>query len=677
MRELAGPTRSIVAAWAALATLLHLHAAVAGFGAPLELRVQHLLVLLPLAFLLWPARPGTSPAHRPSGPDLALALLSMLPGLHALLGPDRDAPSLGNAVQPGSAELLLGGLAALLVIEALRRAVAPVLAGLVAAGILYLVACAYLPGLLHHRGVTLHEIVGSLYLSEGMGMHGPVTGISATMVAAFVALAVASERSGVARFLHDLAIRAAGRQVGGPAKAAVASSALSGMFSGASTVHGLAPGSPAIPAMVRLGFDRHFAAGVAASSSAGIQFMPPAMGAGAFAVALAVDIPYGQACLAALLGALLHFLMILASVHFEARRLRIPGLPEAGIPAWREVLRGAPLLLPLVLLAVLLLLGRPPHLAASWAFVATFLVSWVHRHPRAILLVLPVAVAVALALARFGEHAVAWPLSIALGAASLLAMLWSRPGTRPMLREAFVVLVDAGCRMVVVALACAGAGMLVACLAVAGLDAAASGTIRALSQGSLLAAGALLAASTLVLGKYLPAIAAHVVVASVGARVLVELGAPALAAHMFVFWFSILAVATVPASAASIAGADRLRAGLASARLALAGFVVGFGYLHAPALLMQGAWPVILGEALASAAGFILAAAAFSGHFRDNLASGWRVALGMAAIVLALPLEGLDPWVRVACGAVACAVLWLASRAFAPGAAHLATRRDE
>jgi TRAP transporter 4TM/12TM fusion protein len=674
MRELAGPTRSAVAAWAALATLLHLHAAVAGFGAPLQARALHLLALLPLAFLLWPARPGTSPAHRPSGPDLALALLSILPGLHALLGPDRDALRLGNAVPPETAELLLGGLASLLVVEALRRVVAPVFAGLVAAGILYLVACAYLPGVLHHRDVALHEIVGSLYLSEGMGMLGPVTGISATMVAVFVAFAVASERSGLARFFHDLAIRAAGRQGGGPARSTVIAAALSGTFSGASKVHGLATGSPAIPAMVRLGFHRDFAAGVAASSSAGIQFMPPVMGAGAFVVALAAGIPYGQACLAALLGALIHFLMILASVHFEARRLRIPGLPEAGIPAWRDVLRAAPLLLPLVLLAVLLLLGRSPQLAAFWAFVATFLVSWVHRHPPAAKLVLPVALAVALALARFGEHDAAWSLSIALGAASLLAMLWSRPGTRPMVREAVGVLVEAACRMVVVALACAGAGMLVACLAVAGLDAAASGAIRALGQGSLLAAGALLAASTLVLGKCLPAIAAQVVVASAGAQVLVELGVPALAAHMFVFWFSILAVAMPPASVASIAGADPLRTGLAAARLALAGVVVGFGYLHAPALLMLGAWPDVLGAALASAAGLVLAAAAFSGHFRDDLAIGWRVALGGAAIVLALPLDGLDPWVRVACEAVIGAVLWMAPRAFAPGPERSAGR---
>ena len=679
MRDLAGPTRLAVAAWAALATLFHLYGAVAGFIEPRQMRSLHLLFLLPLAFLLWPARPGISPAHRPSAPDFALAVLATIPNLYSYLEANRINLRFENVTPLTNAEFVLGGLVSLLVVEALRRAVTPVLAGLLSTGILYLMVCEYLPGILHYRDMPLHEIVESMYLLNGMGIYGSITGISATMVAIFIAFGAAIEKSGVGQFFHNLGTRVAGRQSGGPAKVEVISSALFGTISGSSTANVFATGSFTIPAMIRLGYRRHFAAGVEASSSVGGQIMPPVMGAGAFVMAEITNIPYGQICLAAVLGSLLYFLMILVSVHFEAKRLRLSGIPEDEIPGWREVLPDAPLLLPVVLLMVLLFQDWSPHFAAFWAIVATFLVSWVHRHPRTILLILPVGVAVGLALLRFGEHDEAWPLSIALGAASLLAMLWSRPGTRPLVHEALGVLVNAGRNMVVVALACAGAGMFIACLTVTGLVISVSNVIVSASQGNMLLAGALLMVTTLVLGMGVPTTAAYIIGASVGARILIELGVPMLAAHMFVFYFSILADATPPVSvasyaAASIAKADPMRTGLVAARLALAGFVVGFNYLYTPALLMQGPWLDIVAELLLNAVGLTLAAAALSGYFRDDLANRWRLAVGVAALALVLLLEGVSPWLRVACELAICAALYIAPRTFAPDAGQVAAR---
>ncbi|MFM8992074.1 MAG: TRAP transporter large permease subunit [Alphaproteobacteria bacterium] len=198
------------------------------------------------------------------------------------------------------------------------------------------------------------------------------------------------------------------------------SSVLFDAIHGPAPAHVLAAGSATIPAMARLGHGRDFAAAMGALSSMGGRLVPPAMGAGAFVMAELAGIPYVQVCIAAALGALLFVLAILARVHFEARRLRLPGVPEGAIPGWREVLRDAPLLLPVLLLMALLLLDLAPCLAASWAFIATFLVSWIPRHPRSVLLVLPVGIAVALALLRFREHDAAWSLSIALGASSYL-----------------------------------------------------------------------------------------------------------------------------------------------------------------------------------------------------------------------------------------------------------------
>ncbi|MFM8681600.1 MAG: TRAP transporter permease [Alphaproteobacteria bacterium] len=678
MRELAGQTRIAIAAWAACATLFHLHAAFAGLGEPRQLRAVHLLLLLPLAFLLWPARPGRSPARRPSLPDLVLAALSTIPGLHCLLGSGGIDRRLADAMAFTSLELALAGLVSLLVVEAVRRAVAPALAALLAAGILYLAACEALPGILQHARAPLHDFVASTYRLDGAGVFGAITGVSASTIAIFVAFGAAMARSGIGRFLRNLGTCLAGLLRGGPSMAVAMSSVLFDAIHGPAPAHVLAAGSATIPAMARLGHGRDFAAAMGALSSMGGRLVPPAMGAGAFVMAELAGIPYVQVCIAAALGALLFVLAILARVHFEARRLRLPGVPEGAIPGWREVLRDAPLLLPVLLLMALLLLDLAPCLAASWAFIATFLVSWIHRHPRSVLLVLPVGIAVALALLRFREHDAAWSLSIALGAASLLAMLWSRPGTRPLVREAADVLVVAGRDMVVVALACVGAGMSIALLSATGLDTLLRDALASAGQGNMLQAGSLLMVATLALAASMPAAAACIIAATVGAQVLVALGASVLAAHLFVFHASILAAAASPLSpgcraAAAIANADPLRTGLAAGCVALAGHVVCLGYLHDPALLMQGPWPAIVATLLADAMGIVLFAAALAGCFREELADPWRAALGVVALVLLFPAGGLEPLARIACALAAGSILCLAPRAFAPVAAQ-ATR---
>ncbi|MBM3521611.1 MAG: TRAP transporter fused permease subunit [Alphaproteobacteria bacterium] len=674
MRELAGPTRIAVALWAAAATLFHLYGAVAGFIEPRQMRSLHLFFLLPLAFLLYPARPGVSPQDRPSWPDGVLALLALVPNVYSYLEANRINLRFENVTPLTTAEFWLGGILSLLIVEALRRAVTPILAGLLSTGLIYLVVCEYMPGILYYRNMPLHEIVESMFLLNGMGIYGSITGISATMVAIFIAFGAIVERSGVGRFFHNLGTQVAGRQAGGPAKVAVISSALFGTISGSSTANVFTTGSFTIPTMIKAGYRRTFAGGVEASASVGGQIMPPVMGAGAFVMAEITNIPYSQICIAAVLGSLLYFFMILISVHFEAKRLRLSGVDESEIPGWGAVLRDLPLLAPVVLLLVLLFQDWSPHFAAFWSIIATFVVSWAHRDPRTLSVTAPVGAAIALIVWRYGENDDVWPIAISIGALACLGGFLLREASRPFVRETFDILVSAGRNMVVVALACAGAGMFVACLTVTGLVISVSNIIASLSQGSMLIAGALLMVTTLILGMGVPTTAAYIIGASVGARILIDMGVPMLAAHMFVFYFSILADATPPVSvasyaAASIAKADPMRTGLVAARLALAGFVVGFNYLYTPALLMQGPWLDILGEVLVNAIGLSLAAAAMSGYFRGDLAMAWRVVVGLAALGLVLLLEGYGTWIRVAIELVIVAALWLAPRFFMPKSA--------
>ncbi|MEI8145121.1 MAG: TRAP transporter fused permease subunit [Alphaproteobacteria bacterium] len=627
MRELKGRTFWFAATAAVLASLFHLWTGGFGFFEPREQRSLHLLLLLPLAFVLYPAS-ASSPQDRPSLIDWILCGLAVLPSLYSY-GCANGGPYCASiinlrfetvdAVYP--MELALGVIAIVLVLEALRRAVTPVLAGLVAVGILYLFVTEYMPGILYFRNIETSQIIETMFLFNSLGIYGSITGISATMVAMFIIFGAFIEGSGVGRLFHNLGMKVAGRQSGGPAKVEVVSSALFGTISGSSVANVFATGSFTIPAMIKLGYRRHFAAGVEASSSVGGQIMPPVMGAGAFVMAEITSIPYQTIALAAILGSLLYFFMILVSVHFEAKRLRLTGCDPSEIPDWSEVVRDAHLLVPVFVLIGALALGYSPAFAAFWGTVAMVPASWLRAHTR-------------------------------LYPADVLRML-----------------AVGGRNMVVVALACAGAGMFVACLTVTGMVISFSTIVTSLAGTNLYLAGVLVAITVLILGMGVPTTAAYILGAAIGAPILQKLGVPELAAHMFVFYFSILADATPPVSvasyaAASIARCSPMAAGVVAFRLAIAGFVVGFSYLHSGALLLQDTWPEIIGEFLANAFALTLLAAGFFGFFRAPIPFWLRALLIPTGLVLALA-DPLPVWWRVA---IACAIavgLFLAQKSAA------------
>lgn len=603
MRELKGRIGLTIAIWAAAASLFHLWTSGFGFFEPRTQRSYHLMFLLPLAFLCFKADPKRSPEDHPSPLDWLLAFLSLLPNLYSIWQANRINMRFENVDALLPAEWAMGILATLLVVEALRRAVTPVLAGLLGTGIVYLFVTEYMPGMLNYRDMSTEEIVESMFLLNGMGMYGAITGISSTMVAVFIIFGAFIEGSGVGRLFHNFGTKVAGKQAGGPAKVEVVSSALFGTISGSSTANVFATGSFTIPAMIRLGYRPHFAAGVEASSSVGGQIMPPVMGAGAFVMAEITNIPYSDIVLAATLGAICYFTMIMLSVHFEAKRLNLRGVEDSEIPTWREIGKDAHLLIPVLVLMTLLMVDFSPHYSAFWSVLAVVACSWLRKETRL------------------------YPPAI-----------WR-------------MLVNGGRNMAVVALACAGAGMFVACLTVTGVVISISTLITSVSGGNLMIAGAMLMITTLILGMGVPTTAAYVIGASIGAPILIGMEVPKLAAHMFVFYFSILADATPPVSvaayaAASIARADPMRTGLAASRMAIAGFVVGFSYLYTPALLMQGPPMDIFAEVMVNILGLTLFAAACSGYFAGPMSFGWRIPLALFGLVIVLA-ETLPVWPRI------------------------------
>ncbi len=623
MRPLTGPAAWAAGALAVAAALFHFHGAGFGFLEPREQRSIHLLLLLPLAFLIFPARTGRSPADRPSALDWLLALLAAAPPFYSYLYAFDINMRMENVDPLSALQLALGVTLTVLLLEALRRAVTPALAVLLALGVGYLFATEWMPGALHYRHMPFPEIVETMYLLNGMGTFGSITGISATMVATFVIFGAFVEGSGIGRLFHNLGMRAAGRYAGGAAKVEVISSSLFGTISGSSVANVFATGSFTIPAMIKLGYRRPFAAGVEAASSVGGQIMPPVMGAGAFVMAEITNIPYSQIAVAALLGAVCYFFMILVSVHFEARRLGLAGCREDELPPWAEIRRDLHLLIPVLVMVGLLFAGRSPYAAAFWATVSMLPVSWLRTHTR-----------------------IGW-------------------------RELLAILINAGRNMTVVALACAGAGVFVACLTVTGAVISFSSLVTALAGDSVLIAGVLLMLVTLVLGMGVPTTAAYIIGAAIGAPILVKLGVPTLAAHMFVFYFAILADATPPVSvasyaAASIAKTDPIRAGIAAFRLGLAGFLVGFSYLFTTALLMEGPVLSIIGHLILYLGGLTLVAAALSGYFRQPMTLGLRLTVAPLALVLLL-LHEQPLWLRIA-GVIAIGTaLWARKLRATPG----------
>lgn len=603
MRSLAGIPRALVWGIGLGAALFHLWTAGFGFLEPRVQRSVHLLLLLPLAFLLFPAGPK-SPTDRPSALDWLLAALSTLPSLYSWYAVREINMRMENVDPLSTIEIIVGCILVVTLLEALRRAVTPILAGLVAVGIAYLFVTEWMPGILHYRNMPFPEIVENMYLLNGMGAYGAITGISATMVATFIIFGAFIEGSGIGRLFHNLGMKVAGRYAGGPAKVEVISSSLFGTISGSSVANVFATGSFTIPAMIKLGYRRHFAAGVEAASSVGGQIMPPVMGAGAFVMAEITNTPYSTIAVAAILGSVLYYFMVLVSVHFEAKRLNLVGCPPEEIPAWGEILRDAHLLIPVALLIGLLMWGYSPTFSAFWAILSLPPVSWLRTH------------------------------------------------TRLYPRDILNMLAKGGHNMAIVALACAGAGIFVACLTVTGFVIALSSKITALAGASVLIAGLLLMITTLILGMGVPTTAAYIIGAAIGAPILQKMGVPMLAAHMFIFYFAILADATPPVSvasyaAASIAKANPMHAGFAAFRLAAAGFVVGFSYLHSEALLLREPLREIIGEFLVIAMSLTMLAAGGFGYFRRSLGIPLRLVMVPLGLFLAL-FQPVDVWLRVA-----------------------------
>ena len=488
-------------------------------------------------------------------------------------------------------EFLMGCATILILIEATRRTIGAPMAILVVIFIGYAFAGPDLPDLISHRGYSLERVVSQMYLG-GSGIFGTPLMVSSTLVVVIVIFGAVLEQSGAAVALMDIATGATGRTRGGPAKASVVGSSLMGTISGTAVANVLTTGTISIPLMIRNGYRPHVAAAIEAVASTGGQLMPPVMGAAAFIMAELTGIPYLTIALAALIPAIVYYVVLFAVVHLEAVKNDIRILNQNEIPSISKTLIAyGHLLLGVPALILMLLFGYSVMYASFWAITVAVIAAFARRNT------------------------------------------WITP------RKAVRICESAGRSILPVAVACASAGMIIGIITLTGVGLKFSSLIVTLSAGNLFFALLLTMLASLILGMGLPTAAAYILVATLVAPALVDLGVPLLAAHMFVFYSAMLSSITPPVAmaafaAAGIAEENPLKIAFTASIFGIAAFILPYAIVVRPALLGIGSAAEIAGAGLSAVTVGIALAAAVRGYWLSPLGIFGRVIMAVSSLLM-------------------------------------------
>jgi TRAP transporter 4TM/12TM fusion protein len=621
-----------------LVSLSIFHYYTAGFGLLRESthRGVHLAFVLSLIFLVFGfnkrayKREPKSTWLSPGGIPLFDWLIALALALTVLYIPyifEELAFKVGN---PDKIDVFMGTILIVGLLEGTRRAMGWPLPIIAIVFMVYAMFGQEFPGLLKHAGNNWSQIVNHLYLTS-QGVYGVAIGVVATYVFHFVLFGVLATRIGLGQLFLDVASAIAGRYAGGPAKVSVFGSAMFGMLSGSSIANAVTVGSLTIPAMIRVGYPRHFAAGVEAASSTGGQITPPIMGAAAFLMIEFLNIPYRDIALAATFPAFLYFFGMFMQVHFEAKRQNLRGLTEEEMPKLKESFRKRwPTLIPLVVLIGVLVSGRTPYLAAFAGITACIVVGLLN----------PVQRLRWRDLYDAFETGAKYALAVGAAAGTVGIVI------------GVVTLTGVGFKVSFIVIA--------ASQAIAGAAAAILPDFLANTQTlTLIAALAITGLVCILMGCGIPTTANYIIMVTVAAPTLVQLGVQPLAAHMFVFYFGILADLTPPVAlaayaAAGMAGSDPFKTGNTAFMLGISKLLVPFVFIFSPSLLLvlKGfTWEEFFITLSGAMIGLVFLSAAFSGYFLTHMkawerwtfalaallfiAPGWQS--GLAGLVLALP----------------------------------------
>ncbi|PAF20459.1 C4-dicarboxylate ABC transporter [Terribacillus saccharophilus] len=585
-RKLAGIMGAIVFFLLLAFSLYQLYTATFG-NVPTQIhRSIHLGFGLVLIYLLFPVN-RKSKEKRIAWYDYLLAALGFYIGAYWPVMYDNIIAQGG---QMTTMDFITGSIAVLLVLEATRRTVG---LPIVIIAILFM-AYAYwgrqLPDFIVHPGVDLDTLVYSLFFTTE-GMLGTPIGVSATYIFLFLLFGAFLVKTGVGQYFNDLALLVAGRRIGGPAKVAIFSSALQGTVSGSSVANVVTSGSFTIPMMKRLGYSKNFAGAVEASSSTGGQIMPPVMGAAAFLMVEFIGVSYWTIAKAAIIPAILYFAGIWIMTHFEAKRTGLRGLKKEELPNKKEVLSKLYLLLPIIAMVFYLSSGLSIMRAALYGIVTCVLVALirkeVYRHLYPIVFGV-VLVAYLIYSGVTGSMSIQNGLIIAAIATVIVSYFFDRN-----FLETIEALVDGARTALAVIAATAAAGIIVAVVTKTGLGLSLANSLVGLANEQLFWTLFFTMIASLILGMGAPTTANYIITSTIAAPAIILLGISDLQAHMFVFYFGIMADITPPVAlaafaAAGMSGGRPIATGVISTKLAIAAFIIPYMFVFAPELLLVG-----------------------------------------------------------------------------------------
>lgn len=494
-------------------------------------------------------------------------------------------------------QIVIGILAILALIEVTRRCVG--LPILIVAGVFIVYALAY--------GLTNPEFFGRLrYLVRNLfytkeGIFSTPVNVCSKYIVVFIIFGAFLERTGISNFFIDLANCIAGRFAGGPAKVSVISSALCGMVSGSSVGNTVTTGSVTIPMMKKTGYKPEFAGAVEATSSTGGQIMPPIMGAAAFLMADFVGVPYSSIIGRAILPAILYFAGIFISVHLEAKKLDLHGMPKEQLPKAKKLVKKIYLLLPLVMLVVWVSGNfMTMQKAASLAIVLTVVVSLFNKDNRI------------------------------------------TPG------KILEALEAGGKSAITVGAACGVAGIISGTITMTGLANDIINAIVSVAGDRLIIALILTMLCCIVLGMGVPTTANYCIMAATTAPILIRMGVPVMAAHFFVFYFGIVADITPPVALAAYAGSaiaksNPMKTAFNASKLAVAAFIVPYMFCFNPAMLLIDTTAIqVVQIAITAFIGIFALAAALEGYCFANMNAVIRIVIAAGGLLLIHPALATD-----------------------------------
>ena len=503
---------------------------------------------------------------------------------------------------PSRLDLVVGTVLAILIFDATRRLMGWALPLMCGACIVYWAFGQYLPSPFNHRGYYFDQIV--THLSYGTeGFYGVPIYVSATYIFLFILFGSFLERAGMIQLFTDVSLGLFGGTRGGPAKVAVVASGMMGTISGSGVANVVTVGQFTIPLMIRFGYRRAFAAGVEATASMGGQIMPPVMGAVAFIMAETLGVQYSVIVQAAVIPAILYFASAFWMVHLEAGKYGLVGMKKEEIPnAWRALVKGWYLVLPLAALVFMLFEGFTPLYAGSMGLALTVTLilgtsivagfpTQVTRYVFWIGLALVVG-----SLFRNGTSVdIRYVAAVVLALVLLSALTIGGRATLVACRDS---LAESSKSALTVGMACAIVGTIIGMMTQTGVGTVFGSWVIGLGKQSLFLALIMTMILSILLGTGIPTIPTYIIVAALAAPALAHLGVPLIVSHMFAFYYGIMAdlsppVALAALAAAPIAKENPDKIGWEAMRIALAGYVIPFIAVYSPALMMQASDPMV------------------------------------------------------------------------------------